>query len=124
MTKTQTAAEVKNTTLQIKSEDGKQVYVLKMRYSATLGDVRKCLDGYRAGQQQRQQGEPPHGQGQQPVDELDMGNPSINPSKAEAPGMTRYELRSCFPARVYGDESMTLEAAQLVPSATLYLKKT
>ncbi len=33
--------------LQIKGEDGKQVFIVKLRFTATIADVRKCLDKQR-----------------------------------------------------------------------------
>jgi hypothetical protein len=82
-------------TLQVRSEDGKQAFILKMKYTDTIGRVKKCIDKHRAAQQQQQQ--PP-------------------------PTVGGYELRSAFPARVHTDDNMTLQEAQLVPNATLYMR--
>lgn len=80
-------------TLQVRSEDGKQAFILKMKYTDTIGRVKKCIDKHRAAQQQQQQST--------------VGG---------------YELRSAFPARVHTEDNMTLQEAQLVPNATLYMR--
>jgi hypothetical protein len=79
-------------TLQVRSEDGKQAFILKMKYADTIGRVKKCIDKHRAAQLQ------------------------------QPPTVGSYELRSAFPARVHTDDSMTLQEAQLVPNATLYMR--
>ncbi|KAM4633813.1 UBX domain-containing protein 11 [Polymixia lowei] len=38
------------TTLRVKSEDGDHSYVLKMRFTETIGHVRQCLDKHRGGE--------------------------------------------------------------------------
>ena len=120
------AKDEQYTTLQIKSEDGKQVYLLKMPYAATVGGLRRCLDSYRAGQQQqqpqRQVNEFSQSQGK-PCLLGEVGADALEECvEAQMRGKS-YELRSAFPARIYADDNMSLESAQLVPSATLYMKR-
>lgn len=89
-----TATDAQVATLQVRSEDGKQAFILKMKYTDTIGRVKKCIHKHRAAQQQQQQ----------------------------QPTVGGYELRSAFPARVHTDDNMTLQEAQLVPNATLYMR--
>jgi hypothetical protein len=84
--------------LQVKDEAGAHTYVLAMRGSDTIGELRRRLDAHRAAAAASAGG----GGG--------------------APGRPGYEIRSAFPARVYGDDSVTLQQAGLVPSATLFLR--
>lgn len=76
----------KITTLQVKSEDGKQTFILKLRFTDSISSVRDYIDKHR-------------------------GPPKVP-----------YEIRSPFPACTYTDEDETLEAAALVPNATLVLR--
>ncbi len=75
----------------MKSEDGKSTFILKLQYDDTIGMLRKYIDNHRA---------------------------KLNKEPATKGA---YEIRSAFPARVYGDQE-TLRAAGLVPNATLFLR--
>ncbi|WIA10981.1 hypothetical protein OEZ85_011140 [Tetradesmus obliquus] len=122
-------------TIQVKSEDGKQTYVLLMPYTATLAALRASIDKHRAitgapchiCQQQQAptanaSGSPapanggPVGSGQAPA------SISTQDMQRAAGVCCGYELRSAFPARLYADVSMSLEQAGLVPSATLFMR--
>jgi hypothetical protein len=81
--------------LQVKDEGGARTYVLAMRGSDTIGELRRRLDAHRA-----QAGGGGGGGG----------------------GAPAYEIRSAFPARLYADDGATLRQAGLVPSATLFLR--
>ncbi len=80
--------------LQVKSEDGRQAYVLKLKYDDTVGALRSCVDAHRAKLV------------------IEDGQYRSN----------HYEIRSAFPAHTYGDADETLRAAGLVPNATLFLR--
>ena len=82
-------------TLQVKSEDGRQTFILKLQYDETLFALRKYIDTHRA-KLAKEQGMP-------------------------APG-AKYEIRSAFPARSYAEAKETLREAGLVPNATLFLR--
>mmetsp|Transcript_27606 Transcript_27606/g.60406 ORF Transcript_27606/g.60406 Transcript_27606/m.60406 type:complete len:406 (-) Transcript_27606:721-1938(-) len=82
-------------TLQVKSEDGSQTYIVKLQYTDTIAAVRKYLDAHRA-KLAKDQGKP-------------------------APPST-YELRTAFPTRAYADLTETLQAAGLTPNATMFLR--
>jgi hypothetical protein len=111
-------------TIQVKSEDGKQTYVLVLPYTATIGALRASIDKHRASSgtpcfvcQQQQQAQ------QQPTAQLTK----VLDGSMSAGGLQQccgYELRSAFPARLYADVSMSLEQAGLVPSATLFMRHT
>lgn len=90
------SSSVEITTLQVKSEDGRHTYILKLCYDDTIAALRKCLDAYRA---RLPEASRPH------------------------PG-ARYEIRSAFPARAFIDPQETLRQAGLVPNATLFLRTT
>jgi hypothetical protein len=34
---------------QIKSEDGKDTFIIRLRYDDTIGELRRCIDAHRAG---------------------------------------------------------------------------
>lgn len=82
-------------TLQVKSEDGQQTFILKLQYDDTIWNLRKYINEHRA-KLAAEQGKPA-------------------PSGA-------YEIRSAFPTRVYTEAKETLREVGLVPNATLYLK--
>jgi hypothetical protein len=123
-------------TMQVKSEDGKQTYVLVLPYTATIAALRASIDKHRAStgascmvcQQQQQQ--------QQPAAAKDPNRSTSIPGNREeavhngtacrqsAGVCCSYELRSAFPARLYADVSSSLEQAGLVPSATLFMRHT
>jgi len=78
------------TTLQVKREDGGQVYIIKLRFSNTIKDLRDALDAHR--------------------------------SKDRDFRSVEYEIRTAFPSMVYSDPYVSLEAAGLVPNATMFLR--
>lgn len=122
-------------TIQVKSEDGKQTYVLKLPYTATIAALRTSIDKHRASsaficstcQQRAQQAaaaQPVAGQVcattlQKAAKAASAAAVTPRTQPAEGCG---YEMRSTFPARAYGDAGMTLEAAGLTPSATLFMR--
>lgn len=75
----------KVTTLRVRDEDGNKTYMLKMAWTDTVGDLRRCIDSHRGLQ-------------------------------------TPYEIRTNFPVRAFNDPKETLEDAQLVPSAAVFLR--
>ena len=78
-------------TLQVKSEDGRNTYVLRLQASDTIQDLRDALNAYRA--------------------------------KAEGKGRpTRFQIKSAWPNRTFGEGSRTLKEEGLVPNATLFLQ--
>ena len=83
---------VEVTTLQVKSEDGSETYVLRLKYEDTIGDVRLALNRHRRA-----------------------------PAGREVPA-AKYEIQSGFPPRTFGDTHETLRDAGLVPNATLFLR--
>mmetsp|Transcript_8124 Transcript_8124/g.20997 ORF Transcript_8124/g.20997 Transcript_8124/m.20997 type:complete len:623 (-) Transcript_8124:122-1990(-) len=83
-------AQAQITTLQVKREDGGQVYIVKLRYTSTIADLRRALDAHRA----------------------------QTPEFASI----QYQIRSAFPARMYDNPQQTLEDAELVPNAALFLR--
>merc|ERR1712196_647954 len=76
------------TTLQVRSDTGKQTLILKMRFGDTIGDVRR-----------------------------EIGKLAVAPDAG-------YQLRTAFPARVYDDDTETLQDAGLTPNATLLMRTT
>lgn len=82
------------TTLQVKSEDGGQTFILKLQYDDTIWNLRQCINEHR-GKLTKEQGKAEHGP---------------------------YEIRSAFPARAYNAAKETLREAGLIPNATLFLK--
>nr|XP_004657365.1 UBX domain-containing protein 11 isoform X3 [Jaculus jaculus] len=72
--------------LRIKSENGEQTFLLMMRPTDTVGDVRTLLTQAR---------------------DTDAAN---------------FDIFSTFPPKVYQDDALTLQAAGLVPNATLLLR--
>ena len=84
-------------TLQVKSEDGRQTFILKLQYDETIFALRKYIDAHREKLAKEQ------------------GKPAAPPAKS-------YEIRSAFPARAYTEAKETLREAGLVPNATLFLK--
>ncbi|GAX86112.1 hypothetical protein CEUSTIGMA_g13524.t1 [Chlamydomonas eustigma] len=82
-------------TLQVKSEDGQQTFILKMQFDDSIYALRKCIDAHRTKLAKEQN---------KPV-----------PS-------SHYEIRGAFPARAYTEAKETLRDAGLVPNATLFLK--
>ena len=80
--------------LQVKSEDGGQAYILKLKYDDTVGALRSCVDAHRA--------------------KLIVEDGQYRSSN--------FEIRSAFPSRTYTDTEETLRTAGLVPNATLFLR--
>eukprot|EP00798_Chlamydomonas_sp_ICE-L_P025153 gene25153-10784_t len=81
-------------TLQVKSGDGGQTYILKLKYEDSVGTLRQCIDAHRT--------------------KLHAEDGRYRSSS--------YEIRSAFPTKIYGEEKETLQAAGLVPNATLFLR--
>jgi hypothetical protein len=124
-------------TIQVKSEDGKQTYVLMLPYTATIAALRASIDKHRAGagatchicQQQQQQTTvaAPTLTNSRPTGGDQNGGvvgDSTKPVGRCSGVCCGYELRSAFPARLYADGSVSLEQAGLVPSATLFMRHT
>ncbi len=97
-----TCAEAQMTTLQIKCEDGRDTYVLKLKYTDTIATVRRCIDAHRGG--------------------VVGGSLGTGGGAAGSSSIPCYEIRSRMPATTYSDESQSLQQAGLVPNATLFLK--
>jgi hypothetical protein len=124
-------------TIRVKSEDGKQTYVLMLPYTATIAALRASIDKHRAStgstchlcqqQQQQQQASataPASTDSSSTRDEQDdrVGGVSSKPDGSCSSVCCGYELRSAFPAKLYADGSVNLEQAGLVPSATLFMR--
>jgi hypothetical protein len=122
-------------TIQVKSEDGKQTYVLMLSYTATIAALRASIDKHRASagstchlcQQQQQQ----HALAGTPASVCSptdgdsnggVGGECSKPNGSCSSVCRGYELRSAFPAKLYADGSVSLEQAGLVPSATLFMR--
>lgn len=98
--------------LRIKSENGEQAFLLMMRPEDTVGDVRTLLAQARwawgglvaAG----------------------VSGPVTQPDPffwvPRAVDATTFEIFSTFPPTVYHDDTLTLQAAGLVPNAALLLR--
>jgi hypothetical protein len=126
-------------TIQVKSEDGKQTYVLMLPYKATIAALRASIDEHRAStgftchicqQQQQQQQQQALAGAPAPTDSSPtgggrkggVGGGSSKPHGSCSSVCCSYELRSAFPAKLYADGSVSLERAGLVPSATLFMR--
>ena len=81
--------------MQVKSEDGRQTFILKLQYDETIFALRKYIDTHRTKLTKEQGKQAPTG---------------------------KYEIRSAFPARAYSDSKETLREAGLIPNATLFLR--
>jgi len=92
----QRSAQQEIATLQVKSEDGKQTFILKLQYDETVFALRKYIDAHRE-KLSKEQGK-------------------------AVPAAKSYEIRSAFPARAYTEAKETLREAGLVPNSTLFLK--
>ena len=91
------------TTLRIKSEKGDNTFILKMRFSDTIRDVRSCLNKQRS------------------LISLSVYNFSYL-SEFRSKASTAYQIVSAFPNRVYDNDEATLKECGLTPNATLHLK--
>nr|XP_045006339.1 UBX domain-containing protein 11 isoform X2 [Jaculus jaculus] len=99
--------------LRIKSENGEQTFLLMMRPTDTVGDVRTLLTQARwaqgrAGGQQEGPGR--------------MAWPDALCRTLRDTDAANFDIFSTFPPKVYQDDALTLQAAGLVPNATLLLR--
>lgn len=104
-------------TVQVKSADGKQTFVLKLAYQTTIGMLRALIDRHQASTGMKCT------VCEQKATAATVGTSDARlAAGAAAHSIYCYELRSAFPARAYDDDEVTLEAAGLTPSATLFMK--
>lgn len=101
--------------LRIKSENGEQAFLLMMRPEDTVGDVRTLL----AQARWAWCGAGSYGEG-------GVSGPRTRPDQfcpvPRAVDATTFEIISTFPPTVYHDDTVTLQAAGLVPNAALLLR--
>jgi hypothetical protein len=114
-------------TLLVKSEDGTHTYVLKLPITASIGTLRSTLDAHRStsGHSCRicdRKWSPSTDSGTVNLPSHDARTHPLLDGCTPAAQGCRYELRTAFPARALCDASMTLAAAGLAPSATLFMK--
>ena len=89
------ADSIEVVTVQVKTEDRQQTYVLKLAATSTVGSIYRMIDKHRAG-----------------------GVPS---AKGGSCSHRSYELRGGYPPRLYGNLEMTLSEAGLIPNASLFM---
>lgn len=94
------------TTLQVKSENGSETFLLKLQFDDTVASLRQCIDAHRTGS----------------GTSGPVGPQFDRLSGAHGSEKRQYEIRTAFPSRVYACETETLREAGLVPNATLFLK--
>ncbi|XP_046324645.1 UBX domain-containing protein 11 isoform X2 [Marmota monax] len=99
--------------LRIKSENGEQVFLLMMWPNDTIGDVRALLTQARWAQGRGR------GCREAPAQWLGLIHSTGPPRGMDA---ATFEIFSTFPLMVYQDDTLTLQAAGLVPNATLLLR--
>lgn len=91
--------EVEVVTVQVKTEDRLQTYVLKLAATSTVGAIYRMIDKHRAG--------------------ADDG--SLAAVSGSSGTRRTYELRGGYPPRLYGNLDMTLTDAGLIPNASLFM---
>ena len=88
------ADDIEVVTVQVKTEDRQQTYVLKLAATSTVGSIYRMIDKHRAG--------------------------GMLPTKENGTHRS-YELRGGYPPRLYGKLDMTLSEAGLIPNASLFM---